>query len=69
MRVVATDPSVIPMYSIVEVSTPHETFKAVALDTGGKIKGHKIDILVADKKTAYDLGRHTVYVKVLRSGK
>ena len=69
MRVVAVDPNVIPLYSIVEVSTPYETFKAIALDTGGAIKGHKVDILVADKKTAYNLGRHTVYVKVLKSGK
>ena len=69
MRVIAVDPNVIPLYSIVEVSTPYETFKAIALDTGGAIKGRKVDILVADKKTAYSLGRHTVYVKVLRSGK
>lgn len=69
MRVIATDPSVIPMHSIVEVSTPYETFKAIALDTGGAIKGHKVDILVADKQTAYSLGRHTVHIKVLRSGK
>lgn len=69
MRVIAVDPNVIPLYSIVEVSTPYETFKATALDTGGAIKGHKVDILVADKKTAYNLGRHTVYVKVLKSGK
>ncbi len=69
MRVVAVDPRVIPLHSIVQVTTPHESFKAIALDTGGAIKGHKIDILVADKATAYNLGRHTVYVKVLRSGK
>lgn len=69
MRVIAVDPRVIPLYSIVEVSTPYETFKAIALDTGGAIKGHKVDILVADKQTAYGLGRHTVYIKVLRYGK
>lgn len=69
MRVIAVDPNVVSLYSIVEVSTPHETFEAIALDTGGAIKGHKVDILVADVKTAYSLGRHTVYVKVLRKGK
>lgn len=69
MRVIAVDPRVIPLYSIVEVSTPHETFKAIALDKGGAIKGNKVDILVANKKTAYSLGRHTVYIKVLRSGR
>ena len=69
MRIVAVDPRVIPLYSIVQVTTPHESFKAIALDTGGAIKGHKIDILVADKATAYNLGRHTVTVQVLRYGK
>ncbi|MFJ7982352.1 3D domain-containing protein [Lysinibacillus xylanilyticus] len=69
MRVIAVDPRVIPLYSIVEVSTPYETFKAIALDTGGAIKGHKVDILVANEQTASNLGRHTVYIKVLRSGK
>lgn len=69
MRVIAVDPNVIPLFSIVEVSTPYETFTAIALDTGGAIKGNKVDILVADVNTAYRLGRHTVYVKVLRNGK
>ena len=69
MRVVAVDPRVIPLHSIVQVTTPYESFKAIALDTGGAIKGHKIDILVADKATAYKLGRHTVHVSILRNGK
>lgn len=69
MRVIAVDPRVIPLYSIVEVSTPYETFKAIALDTGGAIKGHKVDILVANESQARKLGRHTVYIKVLRNGK
>lgn len=68
MRVIAVDPRVIPLYSIVEVSTPYETFKAIALDTGGAIKGHKVDILVANESTARQLGRHTVYIKVIRNG-
>lgn len=68
-RVIAVDPKVIPLHSVVKVETPHETFTATALDTGGAIKGHKVDILVADKETAINLGRHTVYITVLRSGK
>ena len=69
MRIIAVDPSVIPLYSIVQVTTPYETFKAIALDKGGAIKGHKVDILVGSKELAYELGRHTVYVKVIRHGK
>ena len=68
-RVIAVDPKVIPLHSVVKVQTPYETFTATALDTGGAIKGHKVDILVADKETAINLGRHTAYITVLRSGK
>ena len=68
-RVIAVDPKVIPLHSVVKVQTPYETFTATALDTGGAIKGHKVDILVADTETAINLGRHTAYITVLRSGK
>lgn len=65
-RVIAVDPRVIKLGSIVRVTTPHETFEAIAMDTGGAIKGHKVDILVSNKKTAYSLGRHSVYIKVIK---
>ena len=68
MRIVAVDPNVIPLYSILEVSTPNGTFKAIALDTGGAIKGNKLDILVSDKQTAINLGRHTATVKIIGKG-
>lgn len=66
MRVIAVDPRIIPLHSIVVVTTPHETFKAIALDTGGAIKGRKVDILVKDTNTALKLGRHTVHIKVIK---
>src|SRR5699024_8366605 len=34
-RVIAVDPSVIPLGSTVRVTTPNESFEAMALDTGG----------------------------------
>src|SRR5699024_9646567 len=43
-RVIAVDPNVIPLGSTVRVSTPNESFEALALDTGGDIKGNRIDI-------------------------
>ena len=64
-RIIATDPKVIPMWSLVEVVTPYETFKAVAADTGGAIKGSKIDILVATKEEAYRLGRFNAKVRII----
>ncbi|WP_188207374.1 G5 and 3D domain-containing protein [Alkalibacillus aidingensis] len=65
MRIVAVDPEVIPLYSIVEVKTPTETFEAIALDTGGAIKGHKIDILVDSHQEAMRWGYRTVQVRVI----
>lgn len=64
-RIVAADPKVLPMGTIVEIETPHETFKAYVGDKGGAIKGHKLDILVKTKSQAYDLGRHDVKLRVI----
>src|SRR5690625_3012009 len=46
MRIIAVDPDVIPLHSIVEVKTENETFTAIALDTGELIKGNIIDLLM-----------------------
>lgn len=51
--IIAVDPNVIPLYSLVEIDG--RTYQA--LDTGGDIKGHRIDILVESKKKARTLGR------------
>lgn len=64
-RVVAVDPNVIPLESTVKVTTPNETFEAKAMDTGGDIKGNRIDILVGSTEEAYSIGRHDVTVEVL----
>lgn len=69
MRVIATDPNVIPMYSLVKVETRGETFYAQALDKGGAIKGHKVDVLVSNTSVAKQFGRQTVTITVLRKGK
>src|SRR5574342_217478 len=39
MRIIATDPQVIPLHSIVKVETENESYIAYAADTGGAIKG------------------------------
>ncbi|MFP7169747.1 3D domain-containing protein [Terribacillus sp. 7520-G] len=61
-KVIAVDPSVIPLGSKVWVEGYGE---AIAGDTGGAIKGNKIDVHVPDQGTALDWGRKTVTVKVL----
>src|SRR5690625_1569850 len=68
-RIIAVDPNVIPLGSVVRVSYEDETsFDAVASDTGGDIKGRRIDILVASKEEAYRHGRTNVSVEILAEG-
>ena len=61
-RVIAVDPNVIPLGSIVYVQTPFEEFYAIAADTGGAINGHRVDILVGSYYEAMNKGRHYVTV-------
>ena len=59
---VAVDPSVIPLGSMVEV--PGYGI-AIAGDTGGAIKGYKVDLHFKTTKEAINWGRRTVTIKVL----
>src|SRR5699024_6351668 len=62
-KAIAVDPSVIPLGSKVWVEGYGE---AVAGDTGGDIKGDRIDVLMdSESKASSDWGRRTVEVKVL----
>ncbi|MFC4558543.1 ubiquitin-like domain-containing protein [Virgibacillus kekensis] len=62
MKVVAVDPSVIPLGTKVWVEG-YGT--AIAGDTGGHILGNRIDLHFATKSQAYAFGRRTVKVKIL----
>lgn len=61
--IIATDPSVIPLYSIVEIQG-YGPF--IALDTGGSIKGNRIDILFTDKQQALKFGNQTLLARIIR---
>lgn len=65
LRVIAVDPSVIPLYSIVDIEGYG---KAIALDTGGAIKGNRIDYLVANDSEANNFGRRNVNIKIIGKG-
>lgn len=70
LRVIAVDPRVIPLGSIVRVKyADGTTFKAIAGDVGGAIKNRRIDVLVASENEAYRLGKQTITVKILKNGK
>ncbi|MFT8323528.1 MAG: 3D domain-containing protein [Bacillus sp. (in: firmicutes)] len=62
MKLIAVDPSVIPLGSRVWVEGYGE---AVAGDTGGAIKGHIIDVLMPNNSKAKAWGRKTVKIIVL----
>ena len=61
MGIVAVDTNVIPLRSVLSIDG--KTY--IALDTGGDIKGKRIDILVESTKEAYSKGRHDVEVEIL----
>lgn len=61
-KVIAVDPSVIPLGSRVHVEGYGE---AIAGDTGGAIKGNRIDLHMPTKGEALDFGRRTVNITVL----
>lgn len=61
-KVIAVDPNVIPLGSRVYVEGYGE---AIAGDTGGAIKGNKIDLHVPNNDAAYSWGVRTVNVTIL----
>ncbi|NWQ41726.1 LysM peptidoglycan-binding domain-containing protein [Bacillus sp. EB106-08-02-XG196] len=61
-KVISVDPSVIPLGSKVYVEGYGE---AIAGDTGGAIKGNKIDIFIPSKQEAINFGRQQVKVTIL----
>lgn len=60
-KVIAVDPNVIPIGSIVEVEGYG---KAIAADIGGAITGNKIDVFIAGQSSAINWGRKSVNIKV-----
>jgi len=63
LPVIATDPEVIPLYSIVEIK---DMGAFISLDVGGAIKGNRIDILFDSKDEALEFGVKKLEVRVIR---
>lgn len=62
LKVIAVDPSIIPLGTKVYVEGYGY---AIAGDTGGAIKGYKVDLFMSSKSDAYDWGRRTVPITIL----
>ncbi|MBP2636871.1 MAG: hypothetical protein H6Q72_2778 [Firmicutes bacterium] len=68
--VIAVDPNIIPLGSRVYVEYPDGTgHYATAEDTGGAIKGNRIDVAVSSVDKAYDFGIKNAKVYVVGSKK
>ena len=66
--IVAVDPNVIPLGSQVYIEYPDGTgHYATAEDTGGAIKGNRIDVAMSSVDKAYDFGIKNVKVYVVGS--
>lgn len=64
-NIIAVDPTVIPLGSKVEVFIDGKSMGVyLAADTGGDIKGRRIDILMPTKEQAYKFGRQNVSIVI-----
>lgn len=61
-KVIAVDPNVIPLGSIVEVEGYG---RAIAGDIGSAIQGHKIDLYMQTREEALRWGRRTVTIRII----
>ena len=68
MRIVASDPRIIPLHSIIRITTKNNSYIAYVGDTGGAIKGNILDVLVSSENEAFRLGRQHATVTILREG-
>ncbi|MFL0442005.1 3D domain-containing protein [Bacillus subtilis] len=69
-RILAVNPSVIPYGSILSVSVKGQSFKGIALDTGGAIlsRSNRIDLMVTDTNEAMGFGVQQGNISYVRKG-
>lgn len=69
-RILAVNPSVIPYGSILSVSVNGQSFKGIALDTGGAImsRSNRIDLMVTDTNEAMGFGVQQGSISYVRKG-
>lgn len=63
---IAVDPNVIPLGSTVEFTlNSGKAVRAKAIDTGGAIKGRRVDLLMETEAEALEFGRQSVKVRII----
>ncbi|HXF06670.1 MAG TPA: 3D domain-containing protein [Blastocatellia bacterium] len=66
--VIAADPEVLPLGSIVRLVAGRYSGTYTVLDTGAKVRGHMVDIWMPSKEEARRFGVRRVKLQVLRHG-
>ncbi|MBI4444593.1 MAG: 3D domain-containing protein [Acidobacteria bacterium] len=66
--IVAADPEILPIGSVIEVRADDYSGIYTVLDTGSLVQGRHIDIYLRDTQQAIEFGRRPVKVRVLRYG-
>jgi 3D (Asp-Asp-Asp) domain-containing protein len=66
--VIAADPRVLPLGTVVHLRAGSYTGTYTVLDTGGRIKGRRVDVYVPTHKEAMRFGRRQVKIKIVGHG-
>jgi len=66
--VIAADPRVLPIGTVVHLRAGNYTGIYTVLDTGGRIKGRRVDVYVPTHKEAMKFGRRQVKIKIVGRG-
>lgn len=69
-RIIAVNPKIIPYGSILSVNVNGQSFKAIALDTGGAImsRSNRIDLMMNNTDEAYAFGVQQGSISYVRKG-
>jgi 3D (Asp-Asp-Asp) domain-containing protein len=62
---IAADPRVLPLGTVVHLRSGSYTGTYRVMDTGGRIRGRRVDVYVATHREAVQFGRRQVKIKVL----
>jgi 3D (Asp-Asp-Asp) domain-containing protein len=66
--IVAADPRVLPVGTVLKIMDGPSAGVYTVMDTGAAVKGRKIDIFIPDCRRARRFGAQTLQVRVLRHG-
>ena len=68
--IAATDPSLVPIGSVIRVSGLERRYNGVytVMDTGAKIRGRRLDLYLRDCDAAIRFGRRAATVSIVRRG-